>query len=132
MRLALDTGALIKYLTWDQKTENNAAVIIIESADTIIIPTIVLCETVGILKDLYGVLEQNIIGILQDLTTMPSVEIDRQLVEAGLSLLKSGGDFTLGVILAEADRAKADHFGSFDQKIAHLSKSFYLISEKDV
>ncbi len=130
MRLALDTGALIKYLTRDQKAENNAAVGIIESADTIIISTIVLCETVGILKEIYGVLEQNIIGILQDLTTMPSVEIDRPLVEGGLSLLRSGGDFTIGVILAEADRAKADHFGSFDQRIAHVSKLFHFLSEE--
>ena len=55
---------------------------------------------------------------------MPSVEIDRTLLEAGIGLLMAGGDFANLVILAEADRVKADYVASFDENLAATLEKF--------
>lgn len=128
MRVALDTNVLVRYLVWDETTQSNEAANLIESAETLVLSTIVLCETVWVLRRAYKFQPKAIVSVLQDLTTMPSVEIDRPVVEAGIGLLMAGGDFADGVILAESERAKADYLASFDEKLAGLSGRVRLIS----
>jgi predicted nucleic-acid-binding protein len=127
MRVALDTNILVRYLVWDEATQSSRAADLIESAETLVLSTIVLCETVWVLRRAYKFQPSDIVGVLRDLTTMPSVEIDRPVVEAGIGLLMAGGDFADGVILAEAERAKADYLASFDEKLASLSSKVRLM-----
>jgi predicted nucleic-acid-binding protein len=123
VRLALDTNVLVRYLTWDDPDQSPRAAHLIESADTIILSTIVLCETVWVLRRAYKFQPAAIIPILRDLTTMPTIELDRPLIEAGIECLATGSDFADGVILAEAERAKADHLVTFDETLAkHTTK----------
>ncbi len=128
MRVALDTNVLVRYLVWDETTQSNRAADLIESAETLVLSTIVLCETVWVLRRAYKFQPSDIVGVLRDLTTMPSVEIDRPVVEAGIGLLMAGGDFADGVTLAEAERAKVDYLASFDKKLASLSAKVRLMS----
>ena len=127
MRVALDTNVLVRYLVWDDTTQSNRAASLIETAETLVISTIVLCETVWVLRRAYKFQASEILWVLRDLTTMPSVEMDRPLVEAGLDMLTKGGDFADGVILAEAKRANVDFLASYDEKLASLSNSVRLL-----
>lgn len=88
--------------------------------------TIMLCETVWVLRRVYRFPPASILAVLRNLTKMPGVELDRPLVEAGIERLAAGGDFADGVILAEALRAKADRLVSFDETLTQFSSKVRL------
>ena len=90
----------------------------IEMADAIIVPTIVLCELVWVLKRAYRYASPEVIGILRRLVAIRSVEVDRPAAESGIAMLARGGDFADGVIRHEADRAKCDRLVTFDRGFA--------------
>lgn len=127
MRIALDTNVLVRYLILDEPTQSARAITLIESAETLILSPIVLCETVWVLKRAYKLPTADILAVLRTLTTIPTVELDRPLIEAGIAMLTAGGDFADGVILAEASRARADHLATFDETLATRSKTARLV-----
>ncbi len=120
MRIAVDTNVLVRYLTWDDEEQAIAAANAIEGADAIVVPTIVLCELVWVLKRAYRYAGPEIIDILRRLVGIRPVEIERPAAEAGIAMLARGGDFADGVVRHEADRARCDRVVTFDQGFARL------------
>ena len=120
MRIAVDTNVLVRYLTWDDEGQAIEAARAIEGTDAIVVPTIVLCELVWVLKRAYRYTGREIIDILRRFVAIRAVEIDRPAAEAGIAMLTRGGDFAEGVIRQEADRAKCDRLVTFDQGFARL------------
>ena len=120
MRIAVDTNVLVRYLTWDDEGQAIEAANTIEGADAIVIPTIVLCELVCVLKRVYRYAAPEIVDILHRLVAIRAVEIERPAAEAGIATLARGGDFADGVARHEADRAKCDRLVTFDQSFARL------------
>ena len=120
MRIAVDTNVLVRYLTWDDEAQAIEAANAIEGADTIVVPTIVLCELVWVLKRAYRYAGPEIIDILRRLVAIRAVEIERPAAEAGLAMLARGGEFADGVVRHEADRARCDRVVTFDQGFARL------------
>ena len=120
MRVAVDTNVLVRFLTWDDEAQAALAAQAIEAAETLILPTVVLCETVWVLRRAYKLPHQEIAATLRDLIDSKSVDVDRPAAEAGLALLESGGDFADGVILFDAERAKATTLVTFDRALAAL------------
>jgi len=118
VRIAVDTNVLVRYLTWDDERQAVEAANTIETADAIIVPTIVLCELVWVLKRAYRYASPEIIEILRRLVAIRSVEVERPAAEAGIAMLARGGDFADGVIRHEADRAKCDRLVTFDRGFA--------------
>jgi hypothetical protein len=59
----------------------------IERADAIVVPTIVLCELVWVLKRACRCAGPEIIGILRRLVAIRAVEIERPAAEAGIAML---------------------------------------------
>ena len=118
MRIAVDTNVLARYLTWDDEAQAIEAAAAIEGADAIVVPTIVLCELVWVLKRAYRYGGPEIIDILRRLIAIHTVEIERPAAVAGIAMLARGGDFADGVIQHEADRAKCDRLVTFDQGFA--------------
>ena len=53
MTLALDTNVLVRYLTWDDLPQAQAAARLIEGDETIAISSVVLCELVWVLRRRY-------------------------------------------------------------------------------
>ena len=123
MRIALDTNVLVRYLTWDHDVQSPLSAKAIEGAETVVVSSIVLCETVWVLERAYKLKAKEIAKTLKDFIVSETVEVDRPLAEAGLTALERGGDFADGVILFEADRAKADQLVTFDQQFSKLAKS---------
>lgn len=120
MRIAVDTNVLIRYLTWDDEQQAVEAADAIEGVDEIVVPTIVLCELVWVLKRAYRYAGPDIVDILRRLVAIHAVEIERPAAEAGIAMLARGGDFADGVVRYEADRAKCDRLVTFDQSFARL------------
>jgi predicted nucleic-acid-binding protein len=120
VRIAVDTNVLVRYLTWDDEGQAIQAANAIEGADAVIVPTIVLCELVWVLKRAYRYAGPEIVEILRRLIAVRAVEIERPAAEAGIAMLARGGDFADGVVRYEADRAKAVRLVTFDQGFARL------------
>ena len=87
MRIAVDTNVLVRYLTWDDEGQAIEAANAIEGADAIVLPTIVLCELVWVLKRAYRYAAPEIIDILHRLVAIRAVEIERPAAEAGIAML---------------------------------------------
>jgi predicted nucleic-acid-binding protein len=120
VRIAVDTNVLVRYLTWDDERQAGEAAKAIEEAEAIVVPTIVLCELVWVLKRAYRDAAPAIIRILRQLVALRAVEIERPAAQAGIAMLARGGDFADGVVRHEADRAKCDPLATFDRGFARL------------
>jgi predicted nucleic-acid-binding protein len=120
VRIAVDTNVLVRYLTWDDEAQAIRAANAIEGAEAIIVPMIVLCELVWVLKRAYRYAGPEIIEILRRLIAIRAVEIERPAAEAGIAMLARGGDFADGVVRYEADRSKCNRLVTFDQGFARL------------
>ncbi|MDE2005957.1 MAG: type II toxin-antitoxin system VapC family toxin [Rhodospirillales bacterium] len=118
MRIAVDTNVLVRFLIWDDETQAGPAAAAIEAAETVVIPTLVLCETVCVLRRAYRRTVAEIVAVLRDLIASRPVEVDRPAAEAGLAMLAAGGDFADGVVLHQAERARAAPMLTFDRAFA--------------
>jgi predicted nucleic-acid-binding protein len=122
MRVALDTNIVLRFLTSDDEQQALAARRLIEDADEIVISTIVLCETAWALSSGYRYPALAVADALRLLIDMQGVDVDRPAAEAGLKMLRDGGDFADGCILFEAERAKCQRLATFDRGLIKLSQ----------
>ena len=120
MRIAVDTNVLVRYLTWDDEAQAIEAANAIEGADAMVVPTIVLCELVWVLKRAYRYAGPEIIDILRRLVAIRAIDIERPAAQAGIAMLARDGDFADGVVRHEADRSRCDRVVTFDQGFAQL------------
>jgi predicted nucleic-acid-binding protein len=120
VRVAVDTNVLVRYLTWDDEAEAAAAAEAIESAETIVISTIVLCEMVWVLRRAYRYTRAEIMDSVRRLVASRNVEVERAAAEAGLAMVARGGDFADGVIRYETARAGCRSIVTFDRDFARL------------
>lgn len=121
--MALDTNVLVRFLTNDDDSQSDAAAKAIEQAQTIILPIVVLCETVWVLRRAYRLGHREIAATIRDVIESKSIEVDRPVLEAGLASLERGGDFADGVILFDAERAGAAQLLTFDREFAAKASS---------
>lgn len=123
MKVTADTNVLIRSVVRDNAKQALAADKVLREAELIAVTLPSLCEFVWVLNKLYGLDRQDIAAAIRALTSVSSVVMDRQAVEAGLSLLEAGGDFADGVIAHEGSWLGADVFVSFDKKAVGLLKA---------
>jgi predicted nucleic-acid-binding protein len=100
----LDTNVLIRLVLDDDPHQSTVAYEVVESVTSIVVPTLVFCEFVWVLRTL-----KNTAGVKKFTTKMIAdsirafIEFDHIFiaddeVEAGLQMLEAGGDFADGVI----------------------------------
>jgi len=118
--IALDTKVLVRYLTWDDAAQAEAAAAIIEGGEVVAISTSVLCELVWVLKRAYRFSSDEIADAMQRVIESRNVDVDRPSAETGLHMLRRGGDFADGIIQYDARRARCHHVVTFDRDFAEL------------
>jgi predicted nucleic-acid-binding protein len=118
VKVAVDTNVLVRYLTWDDERQAEAAAAAIEGAEVLILSTVVLCELVWVLRRAYRYPAGDVLNILRQLLETRSVELDRPAAEAGCAMLAAGGDFADGVILHQARQGRATRLVTFDADFA--------------
>ena len=67
MRIAIDTNILVRFLTGDNERQTELATAAIEDADSVIVSTTVLCETVWVLSRAFKLPRRRIAEVLRDL-----------------------------------------------------------------
>ena len=118
MTVAIDTNVLARYLTWDDEVQALAAATVIEAAEPMSVSTVVLCELAWVLKRAYRYTAAEIAVAIAGIVTSANMITDRAAAEAGLAVLRQGGDFADGIIQCEASRARCRHIVTFDRDFA--------------
>jgi predicted nucleic-acid-binding protein len=129
----LDTNVLVRLVLDDNSHQSDVAFEVVESATSIIVPTLVFCEFVWVLRTIKNSAgtkkysKKMIAESIRNFIEFDHVSIADDEVEAGLKMLEAGGDFADGVI-EYTGRALAHNtattFFSFDKNaVGTLAKS---------
>ena len=120
MKIIADTNLIVRVLTRDDPAQFEIAAQILDDAEAIVVPIVTLCETVWVLTSRGRWSTRAVAHALRTLLDDPRVVTDRALVDHGLALLDTGGDFADGVIAADGKRLADAIFTTFDREAAQL------------
>ncbi len=122
MRIAIDTNVMVRFLAKDDERQAQLARSAIGAADSVVISTMVLCETVWVLSRAFKLPRRRIAEVLREFITSDRVEVNRLEAEVGLLYLSRGGDFADAIVLLHAEQSRADRLLTFDRDFADASQ----------
>jgi predicted nucleic-acid-binding protein len=120
VKITADTNVLIRAITGDDARQAKAAQNALQRADVVALALPALCELVWVLIQGYKISAPDVSETIVRLINAANVVVNRPAVEAGLALLRAGGDFADGVIAYEGSWLGGDTFVSFDKKAVKL------------
>lgn len=122
MEITADTNVLLRFLLNDDHEQAAAASKALNKASTVAITLPALCEVVWVLSQGYKMAATDIADTLENLLDSDSIKVNRVAADAGLGLLRTGGDFADGVTAFEGHALGGLVFTSFDKKAITLLK----------
>jgi predicted nucleic-acid-binding protein len=122
VKLTVDTNVLVRAIVQDDAEQGKAAARALKTAETLVVPIIVICELVWVLRRVYGFGSSDIGAVIKSLAKTRNVVLNQLSVEAGLAVLLAGGDFADGVIAFEGRQLGGQVFLSFDREAVSLLK----------
>ena len=123
MKITVDTNILVRAVVGDDEKKAEAAATLLKEAEVIAVSLPCLCEFVWVLRRVYGLGQDDISAAIEALLDAGNVAVDRPAVDAGLAILKAGGDFADGLIAYEGSWLGGETFVSFDKKAVSLIAS---------
>jgi len=120
MKITADTNVLVRAVVGDDTRQAQAAARLLKNADLIAVPLPCLCEFVCVLRQVYNFGQQDISAAVSALLDAGNVVANRPAVDAGLAVLKEGGDFADGAIAYEGNWLGGEIFVSFDKRAVSL------------
>jgi predicted nucleic-acid-binding protein len=120
MKIIVDTNVLVRAVVCDDERQARVAAELLQQAELIAVSLPCLCEFVWVLRRVYHFRAQDIIAALDALLAAGNVLANRPAVDAGLAVLKAGGDFADGLMAYEGTWLGGDLFVSFDRKAVSL------------
>lgn len=116
MKVTVDTNILLRAFLHDDPVQAQAAEKTLSRASLVALPLPCLCEFVLVLSRSYRFNRHEIARAVEALCSASNVVFDGLAVEAGLAVLKEGGDFADGVIAHQGRSMGGETFISFDKK----------------
>ncbi len=120
MKITADTNVLVRAVVADDKKQARAAATVLKGAELIAVTLPSLCEFVWVLRRVYQLGQDEIVTALEALLKAENVAVNRPAADAGLVMLKAGGDFADGVIAYEGAWLGGDTFVSFGKQAVSL------------
>jgi predicted nucleic-acid-binding protein len=120
MKAVVDTNILIRAVVQDDKKQAEAAARLLRNAEVVAVSLACLCEFVWVLRRVYNFGREEIFAAVDALLQARNVVVNRPAAEAGLAILRAGGDFADGVIDWEGRWLGGETFVSFDKKAVSL------------
>lgn len=120
MKITPDTNILVRAIVQDDEKQARAAIRILRNAELIAVSLPCLCEFVWVLHRVYKFGQQDISAAIEALLDAGNVAVNRPAVDAGLTVLRAGGDFADGLIAYEGGWLGGETFVSFDKKAVAL------------
>lgn len=124
MRITADTNVLLRAVLQDDEEQASAAQALLVRATVITVPVPVFCELAWVLKRGYRLKVDEIAVAIEAICEIDAVVTDLPAVEAGLALLRAGGDFADGVIAHQGEGFGGSVFASFDRSAIVLLKRY--------
>jgi predicted nucleic-acid-binding protein len=121
LRATVDTNVLLRAVVRDNEVQACAADEVLRAAAVVVVTIPCLCEFVWVLASNYKLDRATIARAVELLCDAPNVLTDRAQLEAGLEVLRAGGDFADGVIAYEGRWRGGETFVSFDKKAVALT-----------
>lgn len=119
--IAIDTNILVRLFVNDDEAQQNAAVELLEQAESVVIPTTVLIETVWVLNRSYKIPLADILALLRDfISSVPKLVVQENEIEAGFAVMARNGDFADGINAFCGGILGAEQFVTFDKQAAKL------------
>ena len=120
MRITADTNILVRAAIEDDQEQTRAAQAILRDAELVALTLPTLCEFVWVSRRAYRRSPSEILASLRGLISAANVVMDERAVEAGLTMLDTGGDFADGVIAFAGRQLGGFVFASFDRQAVEL------------
>jgi predicted nucleic-acid-binding protein len=120
VKVAVDTNVLVRSAVRDDPRQARAADRVLRTAEVAAVSLTCLCEFVWALSSGYRFDRAEIAQAIEWLCDAPNVAVNRPAVDAGLAMLRDGGDFADGVIAYEGRWLGGGTFVSFDKKAVSL------------
>lgn len=120
MKIIADTNVLVRVAVKDDREQAEVAALCFERAELIAVPLVALCEFVWVLQRVYRIGASDICNAIEVLVASKKVVVDTLAVEAGLTMLKAGGDFADGAIDSLGRYLGGEIFVSFDREATRL------------
>ena len=120
MKVVVDTNVLVRAVVRDDAKQANVAAKLLMNAEVVAVALPCLCEFVWVLRRVYGFTATDVAAAIRALLDAANTETNRPAAEAGLAVLKAGGDFADGVIAFEGQWLGGETFVSFDKKAVAL------------
>ncbi len=120
MKITADTNVLVRAAVRDDPKQAAAATKLLRGATVVAVTLSSLCEFVWVLDRVYSFGRADVVLALEALCTSENVTLDRPAVDAGLAVLKAGGDFADGVIAHQGRWLGGETFVSFDKRAVSL------------
>jgi predicted nucleic-acid-binding protein len=116
MKATVDTNVLVRAVVEDDRKQATAAARFLRNAELIAVSLPCLCELVWVLRSVYDLGREEIAETVEALLDAKNVVVNRPAADAGLAVLRAGGDFADGAIAWEGRWLGGDTFVSFDRK----------------
>ena len=120
MKISVDTNVLARAVLQDDAKQGRAASELLKEASLIAVSLPCLCELVWILRRGAKLSKEDVAVTIRDLLDAGNVVMNRPAVEAGLAILKAGGDFADGIMAYEGTWLGGETFVSFDKQAVEL------------
>jgi predicted nucleic-acid-binding protein len=120
VKITADTNVLLRAVVGDDEVQQQMAIETLESAELVAISAHSLCEFAWVLDRGYKTARSDIASVISHVLEMHNVVVNRPAVEAGLRVLKAGGDFADGVIAYDGNWLAGETFVSFDKRAVSL------------
>ena len=115
VRITADTNVLVRAVVRDDAAQAAAAQALLLRATAIAVPVPVLCELAWVLRRGYGFRAGDIAAAIEAIADIDTVATDSPAIDAGLAVLRTGGDFADGAIASQGERLGGTVFASFDR-----------------
>jgi len=122
MKIIADTNILVRFIVKDDINQLEKVYKLFKQCEVIVIPTHVFCELYWVLSKTYKFQSNDILEKIESLLKSKQVSACEDEIEAGLSMVKRGGDFADGVNAYTGQKISSSTatFVSFDRKAVRL------------
>ncbi len=122
MRAFVDTNVVVRHLTHDPPAAGRRATALLEGADELLLPDLVMAECVYVLESFYEVARPRVAEMMRAAIAMPAVRVvDESLLLRSLELYERQRlDFADAYLVACAELTGVDALATFDRKLARL------------
>ena len=124
MRITVDTNVLLRTILRDDAEQADAAEALLARATVLAIPIPVFCEFSWVLRRSYQQAASQVADTIQAICDIETVVTDRPAVDAGIKVLRSGGDFADGAISRQGESLGGTVLATFDRRALAILREY--------